>query len=132
MIRPQAVLLPLLRAALGPDVNVTSVVPQVDNRKLPMVHVERVGGTRNVDMPDKHSKPVVRMTAAHDAGLVECEELYEASLDALYAAVRAQSVIPDVGYLQSLSEASGATEIPSGIPDVWAVGGTVQVSLRSL
>lgn len=131
MIRPQAVVLPLLRSAL-PGVSVVSVIPDVDHRQLPMVHVERVGGTRNVNMPDKHANPVVRVTAASGAGLIEAEELYEASLTALYAAVRAQQPVPGVGHLQSISEASGPSEIPSGVQDVWTVGGTVQVAVRSL
>ena len=130
MIRPQAVVLPLLKSAL-PGVQVVSVIPDVDHRQLPLVHVQRVGGVRNVDMPSGHSRPVVRVTAASDEGLIEAEELYEGALEALYSAVRAQQMVPGVGHLQSISEVSGPTEVPSGVPDVWAVGGTVQVALRS-
>jgi len=130
VIRVQSVVLPLLRAAL-PGVSVVSVIPDVDHRQLPMVHVERVGGTRTAGLPGKHGKPVVRMTAASGQGLVECEELYEDALDALYAAVRAQQPVPGVGHLQSLTEVSGASQIPSGMPDVWTVGGTVELAVRS-
>lgn len=63
MIRVQSVLLPLLQAAL-PGVQVVSVVPDVDQRQLPMVHIHRVGGTRNPELPEKHSEPEVRMTVA--------------------------------------------------------------------
>ena len=131
MIRPQAVLLPLLRSAL-PGVSVVSVIPDADHRVLPMVHVQRAGGVRNPDLPRQHAKPVVRITAASDEGLIEAEELYEASLDALYAAVRSQQVVPGVGYLQSVSEQQGASEIASGVQDVWTVGGTAQLALRSV
>lgn len=130
MIRPQAVVLPILRAAL-PGVTVVSVVPDVDHRQLPLVHVERVGGARNENMPEKHAKQFIRMTAASAAGLIEAEELYETSLTALYAAVRAQQPVPGAGHLQSLSEMSGATQTPSGIPDVWTVGGTVALAVRA-
>lgn len=131
MIRPQAVLLPLLRSAL-PGTSVVSVIPDVDQREYPMVVVERVGGVRNVDLPEGHSKPVVRVTAASGEGLIEAEELYEEAVSALFAAARAQQVVSGVGRLQSVSEVGGPVSVPSGMPDVWTVGGTVQASMRAV
>ena len=127
MIRAQAVLLPLLRAA-SPGVKVSSVAQDVDNRELPAVQIDRVGGSRNPVFPELHSKPLIRMTAVSDEGLIEAEELYEASLDALYAAVRAQQTVPGLGHLQSLTEASGGMRMPSP-EDIWSVGGTLQLAL---
>lgn len=74
MIRPQAVVLPLLRAAL-PGVEVVSVVPDVDQRTYPMFALCRAGGTRNVNMPSRVSSPRLEMMAVSAAGLIEAEEL---------------------------------------------------------
>ena len=124
-------MLPLLRSALGPGVQVVSVIPDVDQRQLPMVHVHRVGGVRNSELPGVHAKPVIRMTAASGEGLIQAEELYESALSALFEAVRAQQQIPGVGHLQSLSESGGPAEVPSGVQDVWTVGGTIQLALTA-
>lgn len=107
-----------------------SVVPDVDYRTYPMVAVRRAGGTRNQNLPSRYSQPVLELTAVSADGLIDAEEIYEQSLEALYAAVRAQAVIPNVGYLQSITESQGATQRPSDVPDTWAVAGTVKVGLR--
>ncbi len=105
-----------------------SVIPDVDHRKLPLVAVRREGGVRNVNLPDKYSRPVVRMTAVSGCGLIRAEELYEASLEVLFAAVRAQQIVPGVGYLQSLRESQGPSVSVSD--DLWAVEGSLEVGLR--
>jgi hypothetical protein len=96
VIRPQAVVLPILREAL-PTASVVSVVPDVDHRTLPMVVIKRAGGTRNPNLPKMHSLPEVTMQAVSAEGLVEAEELYDEALEALYAAVSNQTVVPNVG-----------------------------------
>lgn len=130
MIRPQAVVLPLLRAAL-PGVAVVSQLPDVDHRTLPMVIVRRAGGTRNQNLPNRFAQPDIEMVAISADGLVAAEELHEAASDALYAAVRDQTVVEGVGYLQSLQEAQGPHETTSPIPDTWHVGGSFTLGLRA-
>lgn len=130
MIRPQEVVLPILRPAL-PGVSVVSQLPDADHRVLPMVVVRRDGGIRNPNLPHRHSLPVVELEAVSADSLVECEELYDEALDALISAVRNQTVVPGVGHLQSLREAEGATQRPSAVPDAWAVSGAVRLGIRS-
>lgn len=130
MIRVQSVLLPLLKSAL-PGTSVVSVVPDIDYRSFPLVAVKRSGGVRNRNLPTGYARPVVELQAVSADGLIEAEELYEDALEALYAAVRAQTVVGSVGYLQSITEAQGATQTESPYPDTWSVSGSVEVGLRS-
>lgn len=133
MIRPQSVVLPILRAepALA-GVAVVSQIPDVDYRTFPMVVIQRAGGIRNINLPRRVSRPGLEMTAVSADGLIEAEELYESALEALYAAVSDQTVVPGVGYLQSILESQGASQTPSGVPDTWAVTGSVQLGLRAV
>ncbi len=131
MIRFQSVVLPLLRAALGETVNVVSVMPDVDERELPMVSVRRVGGARNGKMPEGFDQPVVEMTAVSGDGFIEAEELYSDALEALYAAVRAQQTVPGVGYLHSIVEQQGPITGPLGLNDLWSVKGMVKLGVRA-
>lgn len=142
-MRPQVVVLPLLRAALNAHVgdigleapvydrgrtgvSVVSQLPDVDHRMLPLLVVTRSGGVRNSNgLP----QPVVRLTVISADGPVEAEELYEDALDALYASVSDQTVVPGAGHLQSISEAQGATQAPSPLPDTWSVEGSVRLSI---
>jgi hypothetical protein len=130
VIRPQAVVLPILRAAL-PGVQVVSVVPDVDNRVLPMVVVRRAGGSRNINLPSRHSLPAVELEAVSADGLIEAEELYDEAIEALCAAVADQTVVPNVGHLQSIPEAQEGTQSRSEVPDTWSVSGTVRLGLRA-
>lgn len=129
-MRPQPVVLPLLRAAL-PGVAVVSVVPDVDYRTFPMIVIRRDGGTRNRNLPKLHALPALEMTAVSADGLIDAEELYDDALDALYDAVDDQTVVPNQGRLQSLTESQGATQSPSEVPDTWAVTGSVRLAVRS-
>lgn len=123
-------MLPVLRAAL-PGVSVVTTIPDVDYRDFPLVHLRRAGGTRNPKLPHRASRPVLEITAVSADGPIEAEELFEDALDALYAAVRQQIVVPDAGHLQSLREAQGPTQTASRYPDTWAVEGSVQLSLSA-
>ncbi|MFV1355720.1 hypothetical protein ABFV47_01425 [Mycolicibacterium fortuitum] len=129
MIRPQTVVLPILRAAL-PGVAVLSAPADVEHRSYPLVVVQRAGGTRNPNAPRLHALPVLQITATSDVGPVDAEELYDKALDALYAAVRAQTVVQDVGYLQSISEDQGPTPLDPWIPDAWSIEGRIRCGLR--
>lgn len=131
MIRVQSVVLPILREAL-PGVTVSSWIEDVDTRTFPLVSVRRIGGTRHPIRYNRLSMPTVELSAFTDAGIVETEDLYERALEALYAAVAAQTVVPGVGYLHSLTEAQGATQSPSFFPDTWMVRGTFRTALRPL
>ena len=132
MIRPQAVVLPILRAAL-PGVAVVSVGPDVDYRTYPMVVVRRRGGIRNINLPRLFSLPVLELTAVSADGLVEAEELYGDALEALYAAVANQTVVPNVrGRLQSIPEAQEGSQARAEVPDTWAVTGSLRLGLRAV
>ncbi|WP_264022277.1 hypothetical protein [Mycolicibacterium pyrenivorans] len=123
--------LPILREAL-PGVAVVSVVPDADYRTFPMVVIRRAGGTRNPNHPAIHSLPEVTMEAVSADGLIEAEELYDDALEALYAAVANQTVVPNaLGHLQSLREAQGATQSPAELPDTWSVQGKLRLGLRA-
>lgn len=108
-----------------------SQLPDVDHRQLPMLLVTRAGGTRNANLPQRASQPVLEMTAVSADGLVEAEELYEAALDAIYAAVRTQTVVEGLGHLTSFSQAQGAIQTPSEIPDARTVKGSIRLGIRS-
>lgn len=128
-MRPQEVVLPILRTAL-PGASVVSVIPDVDHRTYPLVLVARTGGPRNPTLPRKLSLPVVELAVFHDLGLAEAEELYEDTLEALCDAVKAQTVVESVGYLHSLTETQGATQSASPFSDTWYVHGSVRVGVR--
>lgn len=96
----------------------------------PMVVVRRAGGTRNENLPSRFAMPGLEMTAVSANGPVEAEELYEDALDALYAAVRQQILVPGVGCLQGIRESHGATQSPSRYSDTWAAAGSVRLSVR--
>ena len=130
MIRPQAVMLPILRSAL-PAVAVLSVDPDVDHRTFPLVVIGRAGGTRHPSWPKRFALPEVELTAVSADGPIEAEELYDDALDALYDAVRQQITVEGVGYLHSIREDRGATQVGSEIPDTWSVQGSVRVGLRA-
>ncbi|AVJ50768.1 tail terminator [Mycobacterium phage OlanP] len=128
MPRVQAVVLPILRAAL-PDVKVGSWIEDIDYRTFPMVNVRRVGGPRHETRPDKLALPVIEMTAYGREGLVETEKLYEDALEALYDAVKYQTQTP-AGYLHSIKETMGATQFSSLFQDSWRVQGLIQLGVR--
>ncbi|MGQ9348822.1 hypothetical protein [Mycolicibacterium gilvum] len=133
----------MLRQAL-PGVSVVSWIPDVDHRTFPLVAVTRAGGVRHPDRPRLLSHPEVDLSVFHAEGLVQAEELYEDVLDALYDAVRDQTVVAgyagsgadgseqpsQAAYLHSLAESQGATLTESPFSDTWCVAGSVTVGLR--
>ncbi len=129
MIRAQGVILRLLRDAL-PSVEVYSWLPDVDRRGFPLLLVSRRGGVRNPSRPDLLDVPLFDLLAVSADGMAEAEDLYSDALEALYAAVKAQTVVVDVGYLHSIRETRGASQGPSPCMDTWAVDGTVRLGVR--
>jgi hypothetical protein len=126
--RVQKVVAPILREAL-PDVTITTWVPDIDWREFPMINIRRIGGIRNPKAPTLHTLPVIEMSAYSDEGLIECEELYEDALDALYDAVLNQTQT-DAGYLQSMYETMGATQFSSLYQDSWRIQGLIRLGVR--
>lgn len=106
------------------------MIPAVDHRDYPLVVLTRAGGIRNKTLPRKLSLPVLELRVIHDLGLVEAEELYEDTLDALYDAVTEQTVVEGVGHLHSVLETQGASQTASPFPDTFMVSGAVKVGVR--
>ena len=131
MPRVQAVVLPLLRQALPDTVKVGSWVEDIDYRNFPIINVRRVGGVRHDRKPTDLALPVIEMTAYGIEGLPETEQLYEDALEALYEAVRLQT-LTDAGYLHSIKETMGATQFSSLMMDSWRVQGLIQLGVRPL
>ncbi|BBC43842.1 hypothetical protein [Mycobacterium phage GS4E] len=131
--RVQKVVAPILRGdqrMIDLGVTVTTWVPDVDYREFPMINIRRIGGIRNPKAPRLHTLPVIEMSAYSTDGLIECEELYEEALDVLYDAVRDQIVTP-AGYLQSMYETMGATQLSSLYQDSWRIQGLIRLGVRS-
>lgn len=127
--RVQEIVIPILRDALPEGVQVTSWVPDIDYREYPIVNVRRVGGPRNSEMPFHMDKPVIEITAYHEDGIEEAEELYARCVDALYKAVDDQKVV-DRGYLSFVRETMGMTQFSSLFQDTWRIQGLLQVGIR--
>lgn len=108
---------------------ITTWVPDIDYRGFPIINIRRIGGIRNPKGPKIHVLPVIEMTAFHDVGLLECEELYEEALDVLYDAVYNQTLTP-AGHLTTIYETMGATQFSSLYQDSWRVQGLIRLGVR--
>lgn len=128
MPRVQRVVIPILRDAL-PGVKVGSWVEDVDFRDFPMLNIRRIGGFRNSKFPTKLDLPVIELTAFGTEGLVETEKLYSDALEALYQAVKEQTVT-EYGYLCSIKETMGMTQFSSLFMDSWRVQGLIELGVR--
>jgi len=133
--RVQTVMLPILNAypAIAnrvPAVKCGTWIPEIDYRDFPLIHLRRVGGSRNRNHPTKLSLSVIEMTAFGAVSLPDTENLYEDALEALYDAVERQVVVPDVGHLSSIKETMGATQFGSPFQDSWRVQGLIQLGVR--
>lgn len=129
MPRVQAVLLPILRAALPETVKVGTWVEDIDYRHFPMINIRRIGGARHEWRYTDLALPVVEMTAYGIEGLPETEQLYEDALEALYGAVERQT-LTEAGYLHSIKETMGATQFSSLFQDSWRIQGLIQFGVR--
>ena len=92
--------------------------------------IRRSGGPRHATRPRLLSLPEVDLSAISAEGTVQAEELYEDALEALYAAVRQQKTISGVGYLHSILETQGATQVASPFTDTFAVEGKLRLGIR--
>jgi hypothetical protein len=129
MPRVQSVVLPVLREAL-PDVQVTSWVPQADNRIFPILNIRRIGGVA-VD-PTRMDRAVIEMTAYTKGGIEAAEDLYLDARQVLWDMVEKQTLVPEVGYLHSFFETMGMTQFDSSFEDTWRVQGLIQLAIRPI
>lgn len=127
-MRPAQVVLPLLRAAL-PAVTV-STWTEATGRTYPLVMIGRAGGSRHETRPRLLSVPELDFSAISDEAPESTDVLYDDVYMALFDAVRAQTVVPGVGYLHSLSEDAGPMTTRGPWPDTYMTSGTVRVGIR--
>lgn len=132
MPRAQAIVLPILREALASKaLKVGSSTEDVDYRVFPMVNVRRVGGGRNAQRPEQLSNPIIELTAFSAESQIAAEELWDDALEALYRACKTQKLTPQ-GYLHSVAENVGCSEIDSPFPDTYAAFGLIRLGTRPL
>lgn len=129
--RFQEVVLPILRAGLPEDVKVGSWIEDIDYRHYPQVNIRRVGGPRDTGQPFRLDRPTMELTAYHDKGLIEAEDLYAKSLDLLFEAQQKQTLTP-AGYLSRVEEFMGMTQFSSLFQDTWRVQGLISLSVRPI
>lgn len=132
------IVLPILRDAnltvldlddVEHPVTVNTWIPDIDYRQFPLIEVRRLGGVRNPKRPKQLATPVIELTVFTKQGLPETEQLYEDALEALYDAVR-QQTLTDAGYLHSMKETLGTTQFSSTFQDSWRVQGLIQLGIR--
>lgn len=128
MPRVQAVVLPILRAAL-PGVEIGSWLPDVDYRVYPYINVRRLGGTP--EDPELFDRPTIELTVYGNTDLPTTEELYQSARLAIFRAFKFQTVTPS-GYLNWYRETMGPTQFDSPFDDTWRVQGLIQLGLRPL
>lgn len=127
--RFQEVVLPILREAIGDEAHVSSWVDDIDYREYPIVNVRRLGGYRSSSNHRQLDLPVIELTAYHDEGLIEAEELYNKALEALFDAKDNQKVV-DAGSISHIRETMGMTQFSSLFQDSWRVQGLIQLGIR--
>ena len=133
MPRIQEIVIPILREWPGLDgVYIGSWGNDIDYREFPYINVRRfsqVGAGRHRGFPLKLDEAVIEMTAYSDEGLIECEHLYNIALEALYQAVLYQKQT-GTGYLHSIRETMGMSQLSSLYMDSWRVQGLIKLGLR--
>lgn len=127
MPRIQAVLLPVLREALGPDVKVGSWVEGVDYRDMPLINVRRLGG---IALDINHmDRATIELTAYGNEGLVQTENLLLDARQVIWNMVDNQTVT-EKGYLHSFRETMGPTQFDSPYDGTWRIQCLIQLGLR--
>ena len=129
MIRPAEVVLPVLREAL-PEVSVVTWMADVQQRTLPMILVRPLGGYRHDRRPKDLTLRVIEMSAHTASDLADTEQLYDRALGALYAAWERQTVVADKGWVHSITETMGPTQLSPLFEDSWRVQGLIRLGLR--
>lgn len=127
--RFQEVVVPILRDTLGDEAHVSTWVDDIDYREYPIVNVRRLGGYRSRNRWSGLDMPVIEMTAYHDAGLIEAEELYNKALEALFDARDNQTVV-EAGSIPHVREVMGMTQFSSLFQDSWRVQGLIELGIR--
>jgi hypothetical protein len=127
MPRVQAVVLPVLRDSLGPDVKVGSWVEGVDLREMPLINVRRLGGVA-LDI-DQMDRATIELTAYGNEGLVQTENLLLDARQVIWDMVDRQVVTPK-GYLHSFRETMGPTQFDSPYDGTWRIQCLIQLGLR--
>lgn len=130
MPRPHDVVLPILRSAVGDRfTKIGSWTEDVDYRQFPLLTVRRLGGTHYRPGPRQLSLPEIELSVYGTTDGPTTEQLYEDALDALYAAVKGQTPTA-AGYLHSIAETTGATQMASPFPSSWLVRGVIRLGIR--
>lgn len=127
--RFQEVVVPILRDAIGDEAHISTWVDDIDYRNYPIVNVRRLGGYRSRNRWSGLDMPVIEMTAYHDEGLIEAEELYNKALEALFDAKDNQKVV-DAGSISYMRETMGMAQFSSLFQDTWRVQGLIQLGIR--
>lgn len=127
MPRIQAVLLPVLREALGSGVKVGSWVEGVDYRDMPLINVRRMGGIA-LDI-DQMDRATIELTAYGNEGLVQTENLLLDARQVIWDTADRQVVTPK-GYLHSFRETMGPTQFDSPYDGTWRIQCLIQLGLR--
>jgi hypothetical protein len=69
--------------------------------------------------------------SAHTASdLADTEQLYDRALEALYTAWERQTVVADKGWVHSITETMGPTQLSPLFEDSWRVQGLIRLGLR--
>lgn len=129
MIRPNELVLPLLRAAF-PTTLVVSYFPQVDSRSYPMILSRPNGGARHPKKPNDLALMVLELSTHTATDLAATETLYYRALDVLYGAWQDQTVIDGRGWIHSITETMGPTQLDPLFEDTWRVQGLIRIGLR--
>lgn len=127
--RFQEVVIPILRDALPQEVTVSSWVNDIDFRTYPIVNIRRLGGIRDRDRPEQLDHPVMELTVFGDIGLIETEDLYIKTLNALFDAAKNQTLAP-AGYISYVRETMGMTQFSSLYDATWRMQGLIQIGIR--
>lgn len=126
--RVQSIVLPVLRDELT-GVKVGSWVEDIDHRTYPLVNIRRLGGPGLLASRRLIDFAVIELTAIHDVGLIECENLLLDARQAIYDMVDKQ-VVTEHGYLHSYFETMGPTQFDSPYEDTWRVQCLIQLGIR--
>lgn len=130
MPRVQDVVKPLLVAGLQedyPTLMVTTWVPNVEHRTLPLINIRRLGGLPV--NPDLLDRPVIEVTAYGNVDLATTENLLLDARQVIWDAYKNQTVT-EAGSVSRYFETMGPTQFDSLIDDCWRVQMLAQISIR--
>lgn len=131
------VLLALLRADLGEDVQVMTRVPDHLPEYLPLVVIRRIGG--DSPAPEFYDIPWINVQCFCAEDRAAGVDAYRAASDladavrrSLWTAYRTQRVISGLGWIGSIRESSAPQEISdSDVPFIGRYAATYELRVRS-